>query len=241
MQDAGEWQRSSRHSGALGLAAALALLTLICTAAAQAESRYYVRAATTAYSETSSRSAPVAQLEAGRAVEALERWASWVRVRFGPAPGDSGWVVIQKLGRAPPEGGDAASAAPESPGFLLRISADETRSLRVVCDVIDARGGEVERAFQKQTPAAIRFAGARAVSCKIRDRLRSEVPGLHAELQRGGRALLRAQTDAIYARELRLRSEGPWGAAGAAACRTRAYLLGENSLGVSVALECQSF
>lgn len=235
---------SSPSHPAFALAAALLLLALlgpVQTAAAQSGSRYYVQAATTAYSETSSLSAPVAALEAGREVEALERWASWVRVRFGPGPGDSGWVVVQKLGRAPPEGVAPSVPEPAAEDFLLRIGADETRSLRITCDVIDAGGAEVERGFQGETPAAIRFDGARAVSCRVRDRLRSEAPGLHAELQHGGRSLLRIQTDAVFARELRLRSAGPWGPARAEACRTRAYVLQEGALGTTVALECRSF
>lgn len=136
-----------------------------------------------------------------------------------------------------------APACAEEPAgdFVLRVSAEQTMQLRINCEVIDGAGRSEERNFNQDAPAAIRFGGARAVACEVRDRRHVESKGLHAELLSGGASIARAQTDAIYQRALRLRSDGPWGPARAQACRVRGYIGGDSVFGSGFATECRTF
>lgn len=227
------------------LVVAAALLLTALWSAALAGERYYVQADTQAYSDTSSLSAPVADLTAGQEVEALERWASWVRVRFGPGAEDFGWVVVQKLGREPPL---LDRPAPETEGtsesatefdFVLKVTADHAMEVRVRCDLVNERGETAERFFRRKTPVNFRFRETLALSCRLRDAEHLESQGLAAELLAEGRRIAAARTDAVYARELRLRSNGPWGPAGSQVCRARTFTGDTNLPGVILAVDCR--
>jgi hypothetical protein len=191
----------------------------------------------------------VAKLQPGQEVEALERWASWVRVRFGAGADDVGWVVVQKLGRQPPtetseEGAareeDAARGA-EGGTFVLKVTADHTMQVRVSCDLVNGRGEKDDRLYREDTPVNFRFRDTVALTCHVRDAQHVESRGLAVELLREGRRIAAARTDAIHSREIRLRSDGPWGPARSQICRARAYVGGQSFPGVmGFAVECRT-
>lgn len=222
---------------AVGVAVAAGLLWAL-SAVAEPGDRLYVQVDSAAYARTTSLSTPVASLEAGAEVVELERWASWVRVRFGPEEGDTGWVIEQELGGQPPEPSSASAPSAPQP-FVLKVSADHTMSIRVNCDVVNSEGELSEQGFRGETPADYRFGAARAVACEVRDREHVDSEGLQAQLLQGGRTVALARTDAIHVRSVRLRSDGPWGRALGEACRIRGIFRTPSSLGTRFAVDCR--
>lgn len=231
-------RRTQCRAVAIRVAVAAALLGAGGALAAPGD-RLYVQAETRAHAKATSLSTPVTSLEAGAEVVELARWASWIRVRFGPGESDTGWVVEQKLAGQPPER-EPADVSPSGPqGFVLKVSADHTMQVRVNCDVLDGEGGLSDRDFRGETPASFRFPGARAVSCELRDREHVDSEGLQARLLQGERALAFARTDAIYVRSVRVRSDGPWGRARGEACRVRALIGTLSGGGTRFAIDCR--
>jgi hypothetical protein len=177
----------------------------------------------------------------------VERWASWLRVRFGSEESEVGWVVVQKLARTPPtekelsasqtvdeETSEAGGAA-----FLLKVAADHKMLVRIRCDLVNLKQRTLERSFDKETPVNIRFNDTLAVSCSVRDREHVESRGLSAELLHQGQVIARARTDAIYTRSVRLRSRGRWGPARSEVCRVRGVGTGREFASTLLAVDCR--
>lgn len=202
---------------------------------------------TTAYSETSSLSRALAPLPAGAEVIEIERWGSWIRVQLPAGGPASGWVVAQKLARTPPrtpkeeESRDTGSEQPnlDDDIFLLKVTADHPLRVRVTCDAIGSNRRASERTFNKETPVTFRFNETAAISCSIRDREHLESRGLSAELWQRGELVSWARTDAIYARSVRLRSDGPWGEARSEVCRVRLFGTGQGNSTSLLAVDCR--
>ena len=171
----------------------------------------------------------VARLADGHKLIEFERRGAWLRVGVFGAIGLVGWVredrivgrpLEQRGARLPEVIRGPGAAVPDAPApprdtkgdVRFRLSVSGTPAMKFVgeCDLVDAGGRSRRRDFAGLVPRRFDFT-ASAISCLVRKR---DFRGrLRVALRRERALIARAETAAAL-NYVRVRSVGPWGAAG---------------------------
>ena len=171
----------------------------------------------------------VARLADGHKLIEFERRGAWLRVGVFGAIGLVGWVredrivdrpLEQRGARLPEVIRGPGAAVPDAPApprdtkgavrFRLSVSGSPAMKFAGECDLVDAGGRFRRRDFAGLVPARFDFT-ASAISCLVRKR---DFRGrLRVALRRERALIARAETAAAF-NHVRVRSVGPWGAAG---------------------------
>lgn len=203
----------------------IGLLALASTAPAWSEETVYVQEDGTAILTAPTDDAKVEwTLNRGHELIVLDRQGDWLKVRSRQfmSVGTDLWVPAARVG---PPREDSASATPPAaleveptgPSFRLEIDGTPTLEFRAICRVVGAKGEAFQR-YTASVPQVIDFFGA-AVSCTAR---KLDIDGrLSLSLiSRNGRRIASVTTSRPFNSVL-VRSDGPWGEAGARRGRTR--------------------
>lgn len=174
----------------------------------------------------------VARLQTGDRLIEFERRADWLRVAPLGGVGSEGWIREARLLPVPQTAGPALGPGQLAPSdgsgrdvedevgrddlatglATYRVEVGGTPGLDIVadCRLVTPNAGDKTKRIRRLSPFALAFE-AKALSCRLRKR--DSFGRLQARLYENGILIAARGTRAAF-NHVRLRSDGPWGAAG---------------------------